>query len=68
MKPSGFKWNVDAPGWAFMWSHGTPYVCAIFGWTRKAVIADTTKMMGETWPKIYRRGGRAIKVTVSQYR
>jgi hypothetical protein len=58
--------KIEAPGWAFSWATGQPYICAIVGWTRKAVIKEAEAMMGEPWRKIYRKGGRAIKVQITK--
>lgn len=56
--------KIEAPTWAFAWKNGNPYITSIIGWQRSTVIQDAEKIMGEPWKKIYRRGGRAIRVSI----
>jgi hypothetical protein len=58
--------KIEAPGWAFAWMRGKPYITSIIGWQRSTVIEDAEKIMGEPWKTIYRRGGRAIKVQITK--
>lgn len=55
---------IEAPEWFFMWSSGEPYICAIVGWSRRAVIQEAEKSQGRSWKEIYRQGGRAIRCSV----
>lgn len=54
--------------WAFAWAsgHPTPYITGINDGTRSDLIFAVERILGMPWHKIYRRGGRAIKVTISQ--
>lgn len=58
------KKSLEAPEWFFMWTSGYPYITAICGWTRRAVIEEATRSNGESWKKIYQRGGRAVRCIV----
>ena len=50
--------------WAFVWMTGQPYITSYVSWRRAECRRDVEKMMGEPWRKVYRRGGRIIRVTV----
>ena len=54
--------------WAFAWATGkpVPYITGINDGTRRDLIFAVEKILGMPWSRIYRRGGRAIKVTIQQ--
>ena len=56
----------DAPGWAFAWTTGKPYITSIIHWTKRQVIAEVEAAHREPWKKIYRQGGRAIRITIRE--
>ncbi len=52
--------------WAFAWSSGLPYITTIVSYRRKDLIREVEKFMGVPWRTTYRRGGRAVKASISQ--
>lgn len=55
---------VEAPAWFFGWISGKPYITTICGWTRKQVMQEVERSHGESWNRVYKRGGRIIKCSV----
>lgn len=53
------------PYWAFAWSSGQPYITSILGFSRRHVMSVAETDMNMPWKRIYRQGGRAIKVVIT---
>jgi hypothetical protein len=58
------KNKIEYPEWFFMWT-GTSYITSICGWTKKQVVDDAVAACGESWKKIYAKGGRVIRVKMT---
>lgn len=56
---------MEYPQWFFMWTSGKPYITMICGWTKKDVMKQVERENGQSWRKIYERGGRIVKVEMS---
>lgn len=53
--------------WALAWdAKRGSYICTIISYSRCSLIKAAEEYMDELWPNIYEKGGRAIKVTISE--
>ena len=53
--------------WGFAWDIGkkTPFVTSIIACSRKDCQNQVAKMLGMSWKRVYRKGGRTIRCTVT---
>lgn len=57
---------MDYPKWFLYWSEpkGKDYVTSVCHWTKKDLIRAAERETNMNWKQIYKKGGRAIKVSM----
>lgn len=58
----------DHPEWFFKWTSpkNSPYITSICAWTKKDLISRAEKENGKPWKEIYKMGGRAVRVKITE--
>lgn len=58
---------MDHPTYFFVWTKpkGQEYITRVCGWNKKSVMREAERNNDMAWKKIYRRGGRIVKVKMT---